>query len=374
MGTGKARGPIDRKGGDVVAVAQWKHQLKRGQTKRQPAVRAIEVPLSLLLARDLTPAAKLLWIRLRFDALHPRRRSCHPRQLAKRTCLSRSTVYEVLRRASAAGWLVPQRDRTTGKARWRAACPVRDVSAVVRIPVDLIRAAHALRPQEILCYGFLQATPGFSASTRTGTFKWAELHEMTGLHLRTVKRAVRALAEARWIAMAQENRRARIWFRLQFADEAYREEVKRTLEQAEYRGEALMRSFLSIITDTRECEDGARPEFLVNPASGERMELDRYYPVHKVAFEFNGRQHYAPTGRFSRRDVAAQRKRDRLKRRICEERGVKLIVVHAEDLSFSRMLELVGALLPRRALRGFRRTIKFLDQCGLRYRKAAAWG
>ena len=97
--------------------------------------------------------------------------------------------------------------------------PVRDSQGFVRIPVDLIRAAHALPPQAILCYGLLQATPKFRG--RTGTFKWAELRELTGLHLRTIKRAVRALAEARWIAIMQEHRRAPIWFRLQHADQAY---------------------------------------------------------------------------------------------------------------------------------------------------------
>ena len=113
-----------------------------------------------------------------------------------------------------------------------------------------------------------------------------------------------------------------------------------------------MRSFLSLIADTKECEDGARPEFLVNPATGERLELDRYYPLHRAAFEFNGKQHYIATGPFSKREVAAQRKRDRLKQRICNEKNVKLVVVHAEDLTLRGMLRKVGALLP---LRGFPR-------------------
>lgn len=338
----------------------------------QSRPRAIAVPLSLLLSKDLTPAAKFLWIRLRMDAMHPRKRSHRPRQLAKRTCLARSTIYEALRQGTASGWLVSYFDRSSGKRRWKTACPARNPRGVVWIPVDLIRAAHALRPQAILFYGLLQATPKFNANGRAGQFKWTQLRELTGLHLRTIKRAVRALAEARWITMAQENRRSPIWFRLQHADQAYKEEVKKSLERASYRGEALMRSFLSLITATKECEDGARPEFLVNPASGERMELDRYYPVHRVAFEFNGRQHYVATGRFTKQEVAAQRKRDQLKRQICKEKQVRLVVVHAEDLTLAGMLRKVGALLPLRALRGFKQTIRFLNRCGLHYQKAAA--
>jgi len=182
---------------------------------------------------------------------------------------------------------------------------------------------------------------------------------------------VQALAESRWISIAQENRRAPIWFRLQHADQAYKAEVEARLERAGYLGEALMRSFLSLIADTKECEDGARPEFLVNPATGERLELDRYYPLHRVAFEFNGKQHYIATGPFSKREVAAQRKRDRLKQRICNEKNVKLVVVHAEDLTLRGMLRKVGALLPLRGLRGFKETIRFLNRCGLRYQAAA---
>lgn len=329
--------------------------------------RSIEVPFALLFSTDLTPAAKFLWIRMRFDEARHGKRSHHPRQLAKRTCLARSTVYEALRQGMSTGWLVKRVDPASGKRRWRTNCPVKNSEKNARIPVDLIRAAHSLRPQAILCYGVLQATEDFKFETRAGMFKWAELRELTRLDLRTIKRAVRALVDARWVAMAQEHRRAPILFRLQHADEAYREETRRRLERASYVGEALMRSFLSLITDTNECEDGARPEFLINPASGERMELDRYYPMHRVAFEFNGRQHYVATGPFTKQDVAAQKKRDRLKQRICKERDVNLVIVHAEDLSLTGILRKVGSLLPRKALRGFKKTIRYLNFCGLRY-------
>lgn len=340
--------------------------VKAGST----AVKAVDVPLELLLAKDLTPAAKLVWIRLRFDTLRRPQWPHHPRQLVKRTCLARSTVYEALRRLAAAGWLSPHRG-PKGKTLRRPVCPVRSRRSV-RIPADLIRWAHALRPQAILCYGILQALPGFSLHAGTGRFKWAELRSLTGLHLRTLKRAVRALAEARWIALVQKNRRAPLEFRLQHADRAYKEEAERRLDREEYKGESLMRTYLSLLVDTKECEDGARPEFLVNPGSGQRMELDRYYPVHRVAFEFNGRQHYEAAGRFTKQEVAAQKRRDRLKQWICRARNVTLVVVHAEDLSLRGMLQKVKSLLPLRTLRGYRETIRYLDSCAMRYRRAAA--
>ncbi len=308
----------------------------------QLQLRTVDVPLALLLSRTLTPASKLLWIRLRFDATHRRQRSHVPQRLAQRISMARSTVYEALKRSVASGWLVPHRDPSSGKRRWRTVLPALNDRTTVKIPVDLIRASHALPAQALLCYGLPQATSRFNGLA--GYFKWAEFSKLTGLHLKTVKRAVRTLAEARWIAIAQVNRLAPIWFRLQHADQAYKEEVKRRLGESKYRGEALMRACLSLIADTRECEDGARPDFLENPSTGERMELDRFYPLNRIAFEFNGQQHYIAAGPFSKREVAAQRKRDALKRQICKNQGVTLVVVHAEDLSLTTIRKHISPL------------------------------
>jgi len=128
-----------------------------------------------------------------------------------------------------------------------------------------------------------------------------------------------------------------------------------------------MRSILSLIADGKECHDGSKPDFLVNPSTGNKLEFDRYYPFENVAFEFNGPQHYRPTGRFTKREVTAQRKRDAVKRKICKDKEVALVVVHGDDLSIPKMLKKIGDLLPRRALRGLKKTIRFLNECGRRY-------
>lgn len=44
-----------------------------------------------------------------------------------------------------------------------------------------------------------------------------------------------------------------------------------------YRGQALMREFLSDLVASTDFLDDARPGFLINPFTGERMEYDRYY-------------------------------------------------------------------------------------------------
>jgi len=346
-------------------IRSWSKSPSKATSR--PHLQAIDVPLALLLTKDLTPAAKFLWTRLRFDEIDARirtskrRRPHAPAKLAKRTVLARSTIYQALKRATTTGWLVPEQ---SGGQGWRTACPV-SPGPSVKIRVDLIRSSHALRPQAILCYGLLQAVPSFNG--RAGNFKWAELSRLAGLHLKTVKRAVQELVDARWIYVVQRNRVSPVEFFLQDADQAQKEAVQRDLENADFKGEGIMRSILSLIADGKECHDGSKPDFLVNPSTGNKLEFDRYYPFENVAFEFNGPQHYRPTGRFTKREVTAQRKRDAVKRKICKDKEVALVVVHGDDLSIPKMLKKIGDLLPRRALRGLKKTIRFLNECGRRY-------
>src|SRR5690606_12471297 len=111
-----------------------------------------------------------------------------------------------------------------------------------------------------------------------------------------------------------------------------------------------MREYLSLLIDSDEYEDNAAPGFLVNPLTEERLQLDRYYPP-GVAFEFNGPQHYGPTEHYTAEEAVKQRVRDLIKAGICAGRGIQLKIVHAEDLSLSKMKKIVGHLLPLRDLR-----------------------
>lgn len=337
-------------------------------------IQTVKVPLALLLSPALTPSAKLLWISLHLDATKGRQRSHAPTHLARRTGLARSTVYEAIARASASGWLREDRHPPSGKRRWKAVLPHTVDRTCVEIPVDLVCAPRSVPLQAILCYGLLQANPEYRESagqSSTGYFKWAEFSKLIRLHLRTVKRAVRRLVQAGWVVTAQENRLARIWFRLQHADQARKEDVQRRVERSKHLGEALMKESLTVLVDSEEFVDNARPGFLINPATREQMELDRYYPLHGVAFEFNGRQHYVATERFSEEQVAEQRKRDEIKRRICKNKEIPVVTVQAEDLSLATMIKKIGDLLPLRKLRGYDWTIQYLETLNQKYRRSA---
>lgn len=64
-----------------------------------------------------------------------------------------------------------------------------------------------------------------------------------------------------------------------------------------------------------------------------RLELDRYYPRLKLAFEYNGQQHYEPCLFFSKSERDAierynkQLERDDRKVKLCRKYGIKLVII-----------------------------------------------
>ncbi len=104
------------------------------------------------------------------------------------------------------------------------------------------------------------------------------------------------------------------------------------------------------------------------------MELDRFYPQHRVAFEFNGPQHYGPTETFSAEDAAKQRSRDYIKMGLCLENKVTLLVVHSEDLTLPTIKQKIGNLLPLRDPEKFEHLVNYLESVSRSYRQAARRG
>lgn len=72
-----------------------------------------------------------------------------------------------------------------------------------------------------------------------------------------------------------------------------------------------------------------RPNWLKRPSTGKNLELDGYNPDLKLAFEYNGIQH-AKFHHMHRGNIQAfndQQERDRLKALLCNQHGVKLVVI-----------------------------------------------
>ncbi len=101
-------------------------------------------------------------------------------------------------------------------------------------------------------------------------------------------------------------------------------------------GQSLARQFISAIAKPRFIENH-RPEWLYG------MELYFFFPDLNVAIEFNGDQHYLPTD-FGPHDD--QKRRDKRKKELCLQRGVKIQVWEAIDLQVrvarSKLKSLMG--------------------------------
>lgn len=322
----------------------------------------VQVPVSLMLDPSLPPSAKLVWMALRLPAdSNPARVSL----LMARTGLTRKTIGKGLSQLADAGWYATVAGEHTG------AIDRAPAGARVPIPASLL-SDHRVGVQGRLLYGCLQLTAQFTDPA--GQITYTCLSGLTGTSLHTVRRAVRELAETGWLLITQRNQLAPIQFSLCNARAAHGkievEGAQRRLEAATFRGEALMREYLSLLVDSDQFEDDAAPGFLVNPLTGERMQLDRFYPP-DVAYEFNGPQHYGATDLFSREQAAQQRARDYMKLGICLTRGISLVVIHAEDLSLQTIRRKVGHLLPQRDLHGHEHLIAYLESVSRRYRLAA---
>lgn len=80
-----------------------------------------------------------------------------------------------------------------------------------------------------------------------------------------------------------------------------------------------------------------RPDWLVNPTTKRRLELDMYNAEHRIAFEYDGAQHdvYTPHYHANEHHFEYRRLLDRLKTELCRERGVLLLRIPWTDVSAS---------------------------------------
>ena len=72
-----------------------------------------------------------------------------------------------------------------------------------------------------------------------------------------------------------------------------------------------------------------RPEWLINPLTGRKLELDCYNAKKKIAIEYQGLQHYKWPNQYNQTkdEFNAAVKRDEFKRLMCRKRGILLIAI-----------------------------------------------
>lgn len=69
-----------------------------------------------------------------------------------------------------------------------------------------------------------------------------------------------------------------------------------------------------------------RPDWLKNPETNKNLELDGYCEELKIAFEYQGNQHYHNDTQFAG-ELDKQLKRDELKEKLCKEHGIQLLFI-----------------------------------------------
>lgn len=318
--------------------------------------RYIRVSATLLLDPGLSAAAKVLW------AVKLSSGDKGPEGLASLAGVSWKTARRRLAGAHPAGAPAPAPGGHPAGVR-------------VSLPAVMLSDPH-LGAQAKVLYGLLQVTPGFRWPV--GCFTYVALRTMTGHGIATLKRAVANLTTAGWLEAGQKSPRGPVTFTLVNPEVAQRKNAlamaKWRIKRAEYKGEAIMREYLTLLVDSADYNDNATPAWLVNPFTDERLQLDRFYESAGVAWEFNGPQHYDKTPRFAKSSLARQRARDHMKAGQCADRGIRLIVVHAEDLTLEGMSAKVGNLLPRRDLTGCDALIQHLKERSEQHREEARKG
>jgi len=92
----------------------------------------------------------------------------------------------------------------------------------------------------------------------------------------------------------------------------------------------------------REVLHNIRPNFMKNPITRRNLELDIYDPVEKIAIEYNGIQHYFYVEKFhkSYNDFVDQQERDVIKKRLCMNNNIHLIVVPYYIFKYDRNIDI----------------------------------
>jgi len=379
--------------------------------------KAVDVPFPILLARDLRATAKLVWMILQWDRF--RITNCctilSPTRLMDRIGLSRPTIRRAIAQLEVRGYIAryfladpinvpntnnvvsstppmpptpPQPPQSPPPPPSPPSPPPKTPRQVVKptlllwmksycypfayIPLDLLTDRN-IGVQAKVIYGAIQSLADYEIWNGSATFTYASLARFLKLNVKTVRRALQELKEAEWVVIRTKQKTVRKDIRACDPVTVRLMNIERRIQYARFLGETLMREGLSLVLAWDNAVDNARPEYLVNKDTGGEMHFDRLYEVQKVAFEFNGDQHYRPTDLYDKDIVNQQKLRDKVKQQICQERGITLVVFTAEDLSIEGIKRKVKGLpgVVLNDLTGYEKVIEYLEDKMCRYRNNA---
>ena len=109
-----------------------------------------------------------------------------------------------------------------------------------------------------------------------------------------------------------------------------------------------MKAMLDNAVAVPRCLDNCRPTHIANPASGYRLEFDRFYHSHGVAFEFQGIQHRRRTDLHkSDEEFENAQMRDLVKIGLSSRHSIEVVEITAADLRIDRIITKIPARLPQ---------------------------
>lgn len=103
--------------------------------------------------------------------------------------------------------------------------------------------------------------------------------------------------------------------------------------------------------------DKSRPDWLINPETNCKLELDGYNKQLKLAFEYQGQQHYDAIKLWGgKKNLESIQRRDKIKRKLCKTNGVTLVEIDSRPLR-NRTISLQKKLI-RKTIEGIKNNVK----------------
>lgn len=315
----------------------------------------VPVPVDLVLDQNLPAEVRYLYMLL-LTRCRPRRAGSGHLLTCTMTMTemaelsgftARRTLRGCLRHLRRGGWLsVKKRPGNHPSRYYMQAAP--GTSPPTVLPISLIQH-HTLSPVSKVIYGIIASLCGSVSSVE---IKQKELARFAGIGgVNTVRKRIGELSRLGWLEISHQGSSRTYSYAPLDPHLAWRKyklgRVRARLRRETHKGEALMKEMLSVVIADDRFQDNARPGFLLNPMTRERLEFDRWYTDAGVAFEFNGPQHYRRTRLYSDFDkLRQQQARDLIKAAISYYRGIRLVTVHPDDLTFPRLERLARGIPP----------------------------
>lgn len=141
--------------------------------------------------------------------------------------------------------------------------------------------------------------------------------------------------------------------------------IDKILGERQWHGQALLECYLEIYFNFTILKSPKkpdyRPDYLINPRTGELLEYDMFYSDFDLAFEFQGEQHYTNT---------YQQFKDQVKVDISLEKRKTLIHVNAYQLNHKVLTELISNIFMNKEGKNSKKIIQRLFASAAIYSEA----